>query len=112
MADTYSGIAITVLGDPDIPRTATSNVTERHIPWGNVNYVDLGGQNMPHLKLTLRWTATADYLTFEALVGTSNSLVYADGTYTAILVSATRKNHGVLNTVMEHECDFILVSSP
>lgn len=112
MADSFAGTSITVLGDPDVQRTAASNVTERHIPWGNANYVDLGGQSMPHVKLTLRWLTTADFLAFEALVGTSGSLVYCDGTYTAILVSATRKNHGVLATSMEHECDFILVSSP
>lgn len=84
MANTFGGVTLTIR-DRSISREDGADVSVRHIPGGSTSYVDLGGTTAPTLKMKLFFETFADYLTVAALVNTEDTLVYDDGTFTAVL---------------------------
>lgn len=85
---------LTIMAD-DVPKTSNVNVTERHIPGGNINYVDVGGLGLNHLVLTLLFLQPTALLTFENAYGQVGVLTNFDGhTYQAIPTNPRRTAHG------------------
>lgn len=79
----------------DVPKTTNVNVTERHIPGGPVNYVDIGGQGLDHLVLDLLFKVPTDLLSFEVAYGQVGTLTNFDGhLYRAIPTNPRRTAHG------------------
>lgn len=79
----------------DVPRTTAVNVSERHIPGGNINYVDVGGLGLAHLVLDLLFEKPVDLLNFENAYGQVGTLTNFDGhTYSAIPTNPRRTAHG------------------
>ena len=112
MADSFNGVPIFVLAT-DVPKVMNAFVTERHVPYSQNNFVDLGGAGLRHIVLDLLFKVGADAITFEAQNGVQGTLVCFEGTYTAILTSIRRTAHGVSaggEAVLA--CDFLIVSSP
>lgn len=100
---------LTVLAS-DPPKSTTVNVSERHIPGGPYNYIDIGGPSLPHLVLTLKFNTDAAFIAFENAYGQLGTLVNFDGhKYQAIPTNPRRVTHGVLNQVNEVAVDFLLV---
>lgn len=93
-ASTFNGTTITVLAD-GVPRKYAADVSVRHMPGGSISYVDIGGQTLRVLDLSVLFTSGSDALAFEAQVGVVASLVVFDGTYTALLSSIQRVSRGV-----------------
>jgi hypothetical protein len=73
-----------------LPLEVTADVSVRRIPGGNTSYVDVGGVNLQRLSITAHLTSDAQRIALAAKVGTQGSLVYEDGTVTAVLVSMRR----------------------
>jgi len=79
----------------DVPKTTPVNVTERHIPGGNVNYVDVGGVGLNHLVLDLLFKVPTALLSFENAYGQVGVLTNFDGhTYQALPTNPRRTAHG------------------
>jgi hypothetical protein len=79
----------------DVPKTTNVNVTERHIPGGNINYVDVGGLGLNHLVLDLLFKLPTDLLNFENAYGQVGTLTNYDGhIYKAIPTNPRRTAHG------------------
>lgn len=111
MATSFDGATIFILAD-DVPKSLPSNVTERHIPGGNNNFIDLGGLSMPRITYTLMFETGADAITFEAKQGVQGTLITFDGTYIAVLAGMRRIAHGVsAGGEAVISCEFIIVSS-
>jgi hypothetical protein len=94
MASSFNGVAMTVLAD-GVPRKYAGDINVRHMPGSDISYVDVGGQTLRVLDLSVLFTSGAAALAFEAQVGVSGSLVIFDGTYNALLSSIQRVSRGV-----------------
>lgn len=107
----FAGVPIMVLAD-GVPRKTAADVTLDHIPGGAITYVDIGGQNLLVLDLSLLFLSGSAALDFEALEGTAGQLVCFDGTYPlVVLQSLQRSSRGVTTsgpTVLSAE--FLLCS--
>src|SRR3954471_5422307 len=67
-----------------------ATVSVEHIPGGNVNYIDLGGQEEPIFPCRARLTSFADLVSLMSIAGLAGTLTYDEATYTAILRSCAR----------------------
>lgn len=106
----FRGRPITVLAD-GVPRKYASDVTTEHIPGGGVTYVDLGGQGLITLSLSLLFRPASDTRDFEDLDGTAGRLCCFDGNYaTAVLQVQGRSSRGVNGADEVLACDFLLCS--
>jgi hypothetical protein len=90
MADSFGTVGFTILQE-GMGRSQSASITVQHVPGGNVNYVDYGGQ----LPLSLSYNvmlSEADYHVLEGTVGgTATLTTTVDGTITcAALVSLAR----------------------
>ena len=87
-SDSFQVGATTVSFDVQIEgrsRKASAEVSERHIPAGDTNYVDLGGKKSKRRSLSLLIADGATVLALENLCGQQGTLTYHEGTYTAVL---------------------------
>lgn len=89
MADGFGAVAFGVLhvkpGGSD-----RADVTEVHIPGGDVNFADVGGMLSNHLDLSLNLT-DATYASLRALVGTQATLTEGGTAHiNTVLVSLVR----------------------
>ena len=97
MASSFNGVTIYVLAD-GTPRKTNADVNIRHIPGGNQSFVDIGGQNLRVLDLSLYFEYAADSVSFEAQMGQVGTLVIPDGTFTAVLTQLARISRGLSTT--------------
>lgn len=68
-----------------------SAVNLRHIPGGNVNYIDNGGLEAPVLRCRVQLTSFNDLVLLQALQGQVGTLTWSEAIYTgAVLRSVTR----------------------
>ena len=86
---TFDSITIAVRIEPPGGQD-DSDVSEIHIPGGNVTYFDIGGRIGGKLSLQLRLT-DATYATLRALVSTQATLTYEGGTYTGALLKSLKR---------------------
>lgn len=93
MASSFNGITIFPLAD-DVPRTLQADISYRHIPGGNITYIDNTGPLLREIVYTLLFTSGADLLTFEGQLGNSGTLITFDGTFNALLDNMRRVAHG------------------
>lgn len=89
MADSWSGVGITMLTQP-LTRRQGADVNIRHIPGGNVSYIDRAGQTARTISVSLLFATYNAYSAFEATVNNQSTLVYVDGGFTATLISCTQ----------------------
>ena len=105
MSSSFNGVSISVLAD-GIPRKSAADVSVRHIAGGNQTYVDVGGQQLQVLDLSLLFLAAADAVSFEGQLGQTGTLITPDGTRQALLTSLTRTTRGLSSsgdTVLQAE---------
>lgn len=88
----------------------TADVSVRHIPGGNISYIDLGGNQADKFAITAYFATTAARAAIRAKVGTQGSLVYQDGTVMAILVSM-RQNERYPGDQQFADLEFLLVAA-
>ncbi len=81
---TSAAFDVTNLGPSRAKQAAAS---KRHLPWANVNIIHQGGDEVEVLQVTLRVESEANVNNLLTLVGESGTLVYYEGTKTALLYS-------------------------
>lgn len=87
---------------------ATYNATERHVPWGDVNVLDLGGRNSRHYRKRIRMTV-ANFVSIDAAVGQVADLILGGITYTdAALISLTNIQQTPRGEYVEADADWVL----
>jgi hypothetical protein len=92
--------------------TDDTDVSEIHIPGGDVTYFDVGGRIGGHLTLTLR-LADADYISLAAVVGSQDTLTYEGGTFAdALLKSLKRTFRNAADGTTLADAEFITPSAP
>lgn len=89
----FDGVSFDAMADP-LSWTKSADVNVRHIPGGNISYVDLGGIVARTINLTIYITA-ANLVTLLGKVGASGSLVYIEETVTAILQNISRQERQI-----------------
>lgn len=82
--DTFGAVNFSVLSDGR-GRNTGSDVSVRHIPGGNVTYIDRGGRHHTVLRLTLYIPDPAELAALEAKANDEDTLTYLEGIATAIL---------------------------
>lgn len=81
----FDGATFTILrGQED--RTREADVSVRRVPGGDVTVIDLGGVGPERLSVPILLADEAEYQALRAKVGVQGTLVWAEGTHTAILV--------------------------
>jgi hypothetical protein len=75
-----------------IPWESGVNFSERSIPGGDITILDIGGKKAEHVTITAKFDTDAERETMrgKASAGTSGTLAYVDGTFTATLVTMRR----------------------
>ena len=68
--------------------TARAEYTVQHIPYGNVNYIDIGGLLPMQYDVTFKFASNSDYTAMQALVGTQGTLTYNGTAYLNALLFA------------------------
>jgi hypothetical protein len=91
-----------------LPLDVTAEVSVEHIPGGNTSYIDIGGVNVDRLSIAVHLTSDAQRIALAAKVGTQGSLVYEDGTVTAVLVSM-RRSRRYPNDHQFADLEFVIV---
>lgn len=89
MAESFGGISFKVLvtgGLFPIP-TAKANINVRHIPGGNINYVDIGGLDIKRVNPNVTIDSMTDFAALYALLGTTGTLIYNSVTYAGAIFS-------------------------
>lgn len=89
MAESFGGIAFKVLvtgGQFPLP-VAKANVNVRHIPGGNINYVDIGGLDIKRVNPNVTIASMSAYASLYALLGTTGTLIYDGVTYSGAIFS-------------------------
>lgn len=71
--------------------TQEAAVSVRHVPAGNVTYIDRGGIQAARLSGTVKLDSLADLTSLRALLGTSGTLSYSEGDFAATLLSLSRQ---------------------
>jgi hypothetical protein len=84
MADTFAGQSLQIMTQP-LTRTQGSEVNVRHMPGGNISYIDRAGMLIRRMKCALLFNTYADYLLFEGKANSQGTLTYVDGSFTATL---------------------------
>lgn len=99
MADSFGVHGMYVAAGP-VARDQTADVSIRHIPGGNVTFVDAAGSRARMLTLDLFFAAKGDYDGMELAVGTSDVLTYVDypSGIEAVLISLVRTGRGLSTT--------------
>ena len=111
MATSFNGVTTFLVLADGVPRTSVADVSVRHMPGGSTTYVDIGGAQLKRLDLSLLFLLATDAISFEAQLGQVGTLVYADGTYQALLLTLSRTSRGLStagDTVMQAE--FLLLT--
>jgi hypothetical protein len=106
---TVSGTAITfrvLLDGAELGRVSALSV--RHVPGGNVTYLDDGGLEAPTLQCRVKLSAFTDLVALQALQGQSGTLSYGEASYTAVLRSCRRTRVMGVNDQHFAACDFVL----
>lgn len=89
----FNGVNIFVLAD-DVPRTLQADISIRHIPGGNVSYIDNAGPQLRQINYTLLFQLGSDMLAFEGQLGNVGLLSTFDGDFNALLLTMRRVAHG------------------
>lgn len=67
------------------------DVTELHIPGGNLNYIDIGGKLSNRIDLALYFDTASGYTAMRNAVGSASTLTIMSGSYTdTVLISLQR----------------------
>jgi len=85
----FNGVSFDILMEP-ITRPAGTDYTERHIPGGDVTYIDYAGKKLDHVTVVAYCLTPTIYLNLKASRGVSGTLVYIDGSLLALLVDVNR----------------------
>ena len=78
-----------LLAQPEQSREA--QVSVRHIPGGDTNYVDIGGKMPTVIRGEGKFDTFADFVTMRDNVGVSGTLAYSEATYTVYLTKVSRQ---------------------
>ncbi len=86
----FDGVDFEVISDP-LEVESSAEVSIRHIPGGDNNYIDLGGQLPERVRYQVYTSTQAAWTNLKAKRGITGTLTTTrDGTVTATLISARR----------------------
>lgn len=86
---TFDGATFDIIS-PSLSRETAADVSVRHLPTTDHSYVDIGGRLAETLSMEVFLDTDAEAVALRAKVGVEGSLVYPDGTVTAVLISMRR----------------------
>ncbi len=87
---TFDGVDFEVVSDP-LEMESGAEVSVRHIPGGDNNYIDLGGKLPDRVRYQVYTPTQAAWTNLKAKRGVTGTLATTrDGTVTATLLSARR----------------------
>lgn len=87
--------------------TDEADISVRHIPGSDIDYVDNGGRKSPTRQYTLLLPDGATYNDLRPLVGKVGTLVCYEGTFTALLRKAT-SGKWYPSTAQQVRADFLI----
>lgn len=90
---------------------ATAAVNVRHIPGGNVSYIDNGGQELPTFKCRGKFATFAAMYALMLLAGQTGVLTYSEAVMTVKLRSVSR-SRAMGTGVQLANLDLVVVSVP
>lgn len=111
MATTFQvgGTIITfrlLLAGAELARASATTV--RHIPGGNISYLDHGGLELPTLKGQAQLVSFADLILLQSIQDASGTLTYSEAVYTATLRSCSRTKATGRGDVQFANVEFVL----
>lgn len=83
--------------------------SERHIPGSNSNYIDIGGQSTPTLKLQI-FVLPDDVGSFKALIGIVRELDIDTYSYQALLTSLTGQIKFEDGSRYQYDASWLIIS--
>lgn len=78
-----------LLERPEHSREA--QVSVRHIPGGDTNYIDIAGKQATYIRGRGKFNSFADFVAMRDNVGISGTLAYTESTYTVYLTRVSRQ---------------------